>query len=74
MTSSTEDMGTEYTYEKGAYKGSNDLCWWWLRSSGYYQNTIELVLTDGSVYSIGTSVDGGGKGAVRPAMWVDINA
>lgn len=42
-------------------------CWWWLRSSGKFQNGPCMVLYDGS---LDHDMYDGANGAVRPAIWV----
>lgn len=63
---------TEYAIAQGAFTyGHNELCWWWLRSSGGDQSNAANVNTDGSLYYGGRSVDLD-RVAVRPALWVNI--
>ena len=63
---------TAYAKDKGAYtNGSEDNCWWWLRSPGYYQNDAAYIDTDGSVRDLGYRVNND-KACVRPAMWIKL--
>ena len=48
--------GTEYCYAQGAYKYSNGLCFWWLRSPGDNQIYAPFVSIVGSVYYCGDYV------------------
>jgi len=65
---------TNYAVANGAYKSSGGNCWWWLRSPGSYQVGAARVSTVGDVYEFGYVVDGGVGAAVRPALWIDLNA
>ena len=47
--------------------------WWWLRSSGSYQNYAAIVGRDGYVYAGGYDVDSGFNG-VRPAFWINLES
>ncbi len=63
---------TEYALANGAEVNSNNgNCWWWLRTTGEYQNYAACVDTVGDVLDYGTAVDIDDI-AVRPAMWVTI--
>ena len=62
---------TEYAYSKGAYKGYNGLCRWWLRSPGSGQGNAARVNRDGDLSYDGSPVDSG-YNAVRPVIWVNI--
>ena len=64
-------QGTAYCYAQGAYKGSNGDCWWWLRSPGINSNYAAYVISDGSVNNRGFGVDDV-SGAVRPALWINL--
>lgn len=73
-------QGTVYCYAQGAYKANNGNCWWWLRSPGYLSISAANVNHDGSVNDLGISVDEDGSGvnddggAVRPALWIDLES
>ncbi len=70
---------TEYAIAKGAYTNSNyevngkATCYWWLRTSGNYSTSAVRVNHDGSVHDSGIPVSNG-YAAVRPALWVDLEA
>lgn len=65
---------TAYAVENGAFENDkNGACWWWLRSPGYSQYYAAYVNTDGVVYSYGLYVDYV-RGAVRPALWINLNS
>ena len=64
---------TLYAFMSEAYVlEPSNLCWWWLRSPGYYQNYAAYVELDGSVSKYGFAVDFPDC-AVRPAMWIHLN-
>ncbi len=65
---------TEYAKSLGAYiNKDNQSGYWWLRSPGVYQCDISLVNPTGEVKT--TDIDDEYSGiAVRPALWVDLNA
>lgn len=67
---------TAYAIAHGAWTSSSDKTadsvnagWWWLRSPGSYQSFAARVSTAGSCGSNSVSYD---YGAVRPALWVNI--
>ena len=65
---------TEYAVAGGAYVGSsNGNCWWWLRSPGLYQDGAASVDIGGGVGVSGNYVYRA-DGAVRPALWIDLNS
>ncbi|MDO4177429.1 MAG: DUF6273 domain-containing protein, partial [Bacillota bacterium] len=64
-------QGTAYCYTQGAYKGSNENCWWWLRSPGSNSDYAARVLSLGSVDGSGDDTDHE-DGAVRPALWINL--
>ena len=47
-------------------------CFWWLRSTGAYDEYSAVVSHNGSIYSAGLSRDYVDVG-VRPAMWIDLS-
>lgn len=63
--------GTAYCYAQGAYIGTNDNCWWWLRSAGSRTATAVNVSSNGGIHYDGNDVDAC-AGAVRPAMWITV--
>ncbi len=65
---------TAYAVANGAHKyGENGNCWWWLRSPGCTQRSAASVYTGGGVNADGLSVDVD-YGAVRPALWVNLES
>ena len=69
--SARQCQGTAYCYARGAYKASNGLCWWWLRSPGDGSNYVAYVYDSGSVDDRGHYVDYDDR-AVRPALWINL--
>ena len=80
---------TEYAKSHGAYTsssystGGKATCWWWLRSPGRNSYYAAGVSSDGSVndfgYSVGSVNDLGiyvddSNGAVRPALWINLDS
>lgn len=65
---------TAYANKQGPYTDSSGFCWWWLRSPGIYQDFAATVLTDGDFLEMGRGVNthGYGSGAVRPALWINL--
>ena len=66
-------QGTAYCYAQGAYKASNGNCWWWLRSPGDDSDDAACVGCGGSVGDRGCGVSSD-DGAVRPALWVNLES
>lgn len=71
---------TAYAKAQGAY--TSDIyktasgaatCWWWLRSPGISQSYAASVHLGGSVDCIGFAVNRG-TGAVRPALWINLDS
>ena len=62
---------TDYAVANGAW-GSGNFCWW-LRSLGDMLFSAAYVNRGGGVRENGRDVDGDG-GAVRPALWIDLNS
>lgn len=60
--------GHTYKTQRGAVT-----CWWWLRSPGYYQFYAAAVDCGGVVGVYGNGVHYSNI-AVRPALWIDLNA
>ncbi len=71
--SARQCKGTAYCYAKGAYKGSNGNCWWWLRSPGGDSYHAASVINDGSVYDYGYTVNYENR-TVRPALWINLGS
>lgn len=63
---------TAYTVAENVHEEYGE-CWWWLRSSGATQTYATNVYFGGGVQTYGYDVDVD-DGAVRPAMWIDIDA
>ena len=64
----------KYAVANGAYVNSNNgNCWWWLRSPGDSQNYAAIASSDGSVDYCGYYVNRN-DGAVRPAMWINLDS
>ncbi len=70
---SRECKATEYAIEKGAYVNNLGNSWWWLRTIGGNRNDATYVYGDGTINEFGHFVNTGST-AIRPAMWIDINA
>ena len=65
---------TDYAVASGAYvNSSNGNCWWRLRSPGIFLNIATGVRDGGDVYERGSRVDYS-TGAVRPALWINLNS
>ena len=71
---------TAYAKAQGAYTSDSyktasgaATCLWWLRSPGLYQFLAADVYDDGSVHYSGSSVNGV-LGAVRPALWINLDS
>jgi hypothetical protein len=70
---------TAYAIANGAYTNDNyrvdgeATCYWWLRSPGDDQRSAVIVVSDGSVFSLGDLVFRG-LACVRPAMWISLDA
>ena len=65
---------TAYVKAQGCYVNSdNNNCWWWLRSSGLHSYHAANVNIVGSVSAYGINVSLG-TGAVRPAMWINLES
>jgi len=66
-------QATAYCVAQGAYQDDNGYCWWWLRSPGRNSKCATPVFIDGSIYSFSNRAHLS-RGAVRPAMWIDLEA
>lgn len=65
---------TNYAVLQGAYENPEwKTCWYWLRTPGMVQQNAATVNSDGSINYEG-GVTGDNVGAVRPAIWVDVEA
>lgn len=64
---------TEYAYRQGVTKDKNGRCWWWLRSPGKNAQKAAHANFEGGIFADGTLVNNA-RGAVRPAIMVDLNA
>ncbi len=70
---------TDYAKSQGAYTNSGDstegraTCCWWLRSPGYSSNFAAVVNSACSVIDFGLFVNLF-NGAVRPALWINLES
>ena len=71
--SARQCQSTVHCNAQGVYNANNGNCWWWLRSPGEYDVDASYVDDDGTIDYSGENVDHSG-GAVRPAIWIDIEA
>ena len=70
----TDYAAAQGAYTNGSYSaGGKAAGWWWLRSPGYDSNYAAGVNYDGSVSNHGIHVNYG-DGAVRPALWIDLES
>jgi len=63
---------TNYSIANGVFVNQYNNCWWWLRSSGYCQNSAIFIGEDGEINSDGY-VDSEYIG-VRPALWMHLKS
>lgn len=63
---------TGYAQAHRVYLYENQNTWWWLRSPGAKQTTAGFIDGNGKIRVLGNNVDYG-NGAVRPAMWIELN-
>lgn len=63
---------TEYAIEKGVYVYKNNLCDWWLRSTGGYEFTAVTIGSNGTIFTMGNPVFSYDKG-IRPAIKVKLS-
>ena len=63
---------TDFAVANGAWESDSGNCWWWLRSPGGTQGSVPYVNNDGyfNEYGYPFYYDG----AVRPALWIDLNS
>lgn len=72
--SARQCSATAYAKAQGAYTNSgNDHCWWWLRSPGNDSLFTAIVRDDGSAFDLGRGCSDSG-GAVRPALWINLES
>lgn len=73
--SAKQCIPTDYAANNGAYVDPNSgtCSWWWLRSPGWQQSNAVGIVDDHGVFWEGIYVDCN-YGAVRPAMWITLNA
>ena len=62
---------TDYAAACGVLQNDNGNCNWWLRSSENLSTDAPIVTSDGRINTTGFVYL---KKAVRPAMWIDLNA
>ena len=63
---------TDYAVANGACKSNDNICWWWLRSSGCNQDYAAFVYSNGNIFEDGYYILNSHR-AVRPAMWISID-
>ena len=63
---------TDYAVANGAYESNDNICWWWLRSSGCNQDYAAYVYSNGNIFEDGYYILNSHR-AVRPAMWITID-
>ena len=63
---------TDYAVANGAYKSNDNICWWWLRSSGCNHDYAAFVYSNGNIFEDGYYILNSHR-AVRPAMWISID-
>lgn len=64
---------TDYAVTNAANADSYDIGCWWLRSLSYWNDSVDIVRSDGKVDSLGEPVNSTYI-AVRPALWIDLNS
>lgn len=62
---------TAYAIAQGVFVDGASASWWWLRSPGHEQYDAACVGADGSLYYHDVRDS---SGAVRPAIWVDLDS
>lgn len=69
-------LPTDYAEAQGVYVSATEAnyghSWWWLRSVGASKNTAANIGSSGGIYKSGTFVSYD-NGAVRPALWIELN-
>ena len=68
-----EEYFTDEDSRIAEYFGDTEGCWWWLRSPGFACDIAAYVNSDGSVSYYGLRVYNI-TGAVRPALWVNLDS
>ena len=63
---------TDYAVANGASESNDNICWWWLRSSGVNQDYAAFVYSNGNIFEDGYYILNSHR-AVRPAMWITID-
>jgi len=72
--SARQSKPTNFAVANGAYVNNyNGNCWWWLRSPGYSMNIAAYFRDSGEIREYGNCVNFDDI-AVRPALWIDLNA
>lgn len=61
---------TDYALSNGI-RERNGHCWWWLRTPGEDQRKATAVTVTGSIIDVQVNMS---FYAVRPAMWIDLDA
>ena len=65
---------TNYAVGSGTFQEKETgNCYWWLRSSGFFQDNAAFIFADGEVNASGQDVDDYFT-AVRPALWVNLES
>ena len=67
-----QGSSTDYAVANGAYKSNDNICWWWLRSTGCNQDYAAFVYSNGNIFEDGYYILNSHR-AVRPAMWITID-
>ena len=70
--SARQCSSTDYAVANGAYKSNDNICWWWLRSTGCNQDYAAFVYSNGNIFEDGYYILNSHR-AVRPAMWISID-
>ena len=70
--SARQCSSTDYAVANGAYKSNDNICWWWLRSTGCNQDYAAFVYSNGNIFEDGYYILNSHR-AVRPAMWITID-
>lgn len=64
---------TDFAVANGAWESDGGNCGWWLRSPGDDQRYVAYVRNVGAVLEYGDYVHNDDV-AIRPALWIDLNA
>ena len=65
-------FGTPWCDARGADRGENGACRWWLRSTGVVASSTAVVTETGQVFTNGFSTGHVPHPVVRPAMWIEL--